>query len=113
VVAHKQNGNGRLAALSDDDTAIEVVETHVTRRRYGLWMKTDLLLLPTCRRVRLKSNPDVVATVRCRVQRNECGVPSYIIADARNSEWIGPEGGNYVFGLAEQLEAERLVLEGL
>jgi hypothetical protein len=40
-------------------------------------------------------------------------VPSYIIADARNSEWVGAEGGSYVFGLAEQLEAERMALEGL
>jgi hypothetical protein len=111
MVAHKQNGNGRLAALSDDDTVIEVIDIHVTRRRYGPWMKTDLLLLPTCRRVRLKSNPDVVAMVRCRSKTD--GYLLFIIADARNSEWVGAEGGSYVFGLAEQLEAERMALEGL
>lgn len=111
MVAHKQNGNGRLAALTDDDTTIEVIDIHVTRRRYGPWMKTDLLLLPTCRRVRLKSNPDVVAMVRCRKQVID-GV-LYIVADALNSNWVGPEGGNYLFALPEQLEAERLALEGL
>lgn len=115
MVAQKQNGE-RIAALegcADTETPIEVIDIHVTRREHGPWCRTDLILLPTCRRVRLKSNPNVLAMVKCRACRVEGYARPFIVADARNSEWVGPEGGSYIFGLAEQLEAERLTLEGL
>jgi hypothetical protein len=109
--------SNRLAGLCEMPApTVEVCDIHVTRAPVQfrddfagtvLWPRLDLFLFPTSRRVRLISNPNVVAMVKGRV------VDGYVVADARNSEWIGQTGGNYIFGLAEQLEAERLFLEGL
>ena len=115
MVSQTVNGNGnRFTELCPgiDRPVIEVIDVHVSRapvNRY--WPKLDVCLLPTSRPVRLKTNQHVVAMVKGRFVM--CAGVGYVVADARNSEWIGPEGGNYFFGLAEQLEAESLFLEGL
>ena len=112
MVSHASTGVGsanRLTGLCEvEGPRITIVDIHVTKAAVTeQWPRMAVLLLPTSRRVQLKSNPCVVAMVRGRLCDGE------VVADARNSQWVGEDGGDYRFGLAEQLEAERLFLEGL
>jgi hypothetical protein len=109
--------NNRMTCLCDESehvAPIEVVSLHVTRREVldpAYWPISDMLLLPTSRKVRLKSNPGIVAT--CRVRAFKEGERTFIRADAEDYEWVGDAGESFVCGLPEQLEGEELALKGL
>lgn len=92
---------------------VEVVATHVTRRRHceGFWPRMRLQDLPESRRVSVRTPSGVWMKVKVRIWvSGEFVVASARPCDQCNGEDLNASGE---FPLASELEAERICLESL
>lgn len=114
MVAQKQNGNGRLAALSDDDVSeVEVIDGHITRRRITrTWPRTDWDWdYPKSVRPVVETDDKIRVPVHVTLKARDgyiysCGHQDHI---CRGEDVEA--GGEFL--RKHELKAERMALEGL